>query len=187
MLDVRRSFVVVGCVFVGFIVSAGPGLVARAAEPERWVGVLAADVSNGPAASDASARRRVVELERRVKELEAERRAASQSGSQELAAALARTEALEAQNHALTLQNQELAQGRPSGTQGSSCGALDSADPKEQLRYWAKRMRDGETGFRGRVSGEWNAALNVLLRRDRPLDPHNPWRDADGSPGSSEP
>jgi hypothetical protein len=50
-------------------------------------------------------------------------------------------------------------------------------DAKEHLRYWAQRMRDEERGFRGRMSSEWNAALNVVLRRDRPLDPRNPWRD----------
>lgn len=185
MLDVRRGFVVVGCVFVGFVVSAGPGLVARAAEPDRWAGAIAADAGKA-AADDAAAQRRVVELERRLKELEQERRAAAQS-AQELSTALARTEALEARNTALTLENEELTHTRSMSAQSAGCGALDEADPKEQLRYWAKRMRDGETGFRGRVSGEWNAALNVLLRRDRPLDPRNPWRDPDSNAGSDQP
>lgn len=176
MLDVRKSFVVVGCVAVGFIVSAGPGLVARAAEPERWVGGIAADARQVAPAADEAAQRRIVELERRVKELEAARRSAAGS-SQELATAQARTEALLAQNRALAIENQELAQRQSSGVQSSTACGPDESNPKEQLRYWARRLRDGDTGFRGRMSSEWNAALNVVLRRDRPLDPHNPWRE----------
>jgi hypothetical protein len=177
MLDVRRSIVVVGCIAVGFIVSAGPGLVARAAEPERWAGAIAADASKATAAAGAAAQRRIVELERRVKELEASLRAGA-SGDEALAAAQARTEALAAHNRALSLENQELAHKAAAGAQGStSCGLPEGTDAKEQLRYWAQRMRDDERGFRGRMSSEWNAALNVVLRRDRPLDPRNPWRD----------
>jgi hypothetical protein len=36
-------------------------------------------------------------------------------------------------------------------------------------------MRDGEGALR--LSPEQNAAVNVLLRRERHLDPNNPWRD----------
>lgn len=175
MLDVRRGIVVVGCVFVGFVVSAGPGLVARAAEPERWVGAIAADASQNT--GEGSAQRRVAELERRVKELEAERNGASGQSTRELAAANARSEALEARNRTLAVQNQELAQSRALDTSSVRCDAPDGADPKEQLRYWAQRTRDREGGFRGRLSSDWNGAINVLLRRERPLDPRNPWRE----------
>lgn len=174
MLDAGKSLVVVGCVALGFIVSAGPGLVARAAEPERWVGTIAADVSK---AADDAAQRRIVELERRVKELEAERHAGAGSSAKALAAVQARTEALEAHNRALSIENQELAHRAAVEAQSSTCGAPEGTDAKEQLRYWAQRLRDDERGFRGRMSSEWNAALNVVLRRDRPLDPRNPWRD----------
>jgi hypothetical protein len=174
----RRSVVVVGCVFVGFALSAGPGLVARAAEPERWVGAIAVDASKS-AANESAAQRRVAELERRVKELEAERRGASNSGgekAQQLAAAIARNEELVEHNRALALENQELAQSR-AHARPEACELPDDVDAKTQLRFWAQRMRDGESGFRGRLSSEWNAALNVVLRGERPLDPRNPWRE----------
>jgi hypothetical protein len=29
----------------------------------------------------------------------------------------------------------------------------------------------------GRLSTDWKNAVNLLLRRPRQLDPHNPWRD----------
>ena len=81
-------------------------------------------------------------------------------------------------NRALALENQELARKAAQAAQApDACGLSDGSDPKEQLRYWAQRLRDDERGFRGRLSSEWNAALNVVLRRDRPLDPRNPWRE----------
>lgn len=177
MLDLRKSFVVVGCVAVGFAVSAGPGLVASAAEPDRWVSTIATDARKSTA-DEGSAQRRVAELEQRVKELEAERSGGVKSGesSRELATAIARSEALEQRNRALFVENQELAQSRAAERRLATCQAPDGEDPKVQLRYWATRMRDSDSGFRGRVSSEWNGALNVLLRRERSLDPHNPWR-----------
>jgi hypothetical protein len=121
----------------------------------------------------------VAELERRVKELEAERRSAQHSEkSLEMKAALARNEELAAKNRALSLENQELAQSRAfeqHRSAGAACELPDDADPRAQLRYWAKQMRDGEGALR--LSPEQNAALNVLLRRERHLDPNNPWRE----------
>ncbi|MEY2933412.1 MAG: hypothetical protein RL033_4161 [Pseudomonadota bacterium] len=177
MLDLRKGFVVVGCVAVGFVVSAGPGLVASAAEPDRWVAAIATDARRSTA-DEGAAQRRVAELEQRVKELEAARSGAAKSGetSPELAAAMARSEALEQRNRTLSVENQELAQSRAVGRRSAACEAPDGEDPKVQLRYWATRMRDNESGFRGRVSSEWNGALNVLLKQERSLDPHNPWR-----------
>jgi hypothetical protein len=176
IFDVRRGLVVVTCVSVGFVVSAGPGLVARAAEPERWVGAL----TGTPAARDESAQRRIAELEQLVKELEAERSGVQQRSekSSDLAAAMARNEQLAARNQALSLENQELAQSRAfeRPAPAAACEPPSNADPAAQLRYWAKQLRDGETES-GRLTPERNAAVNVLLRRERQLDPRNPWRD----------
>ncbi len=174
MFDVRRGLVVITCVSVGFVVSAGPSLVARAAEPSRWVGAIKADASTS-VASNGSAQR-VAELERRVKELEAERRAAQQRGEKSSEVA-ARNEELAARNRALALENRELMQSRAfeQPRAAGSCEPPDDADPRAQLRYWAKQMRDGEGALR--LSPEQNAAVNVLLRRERDLDPNNPWRE----------
>ena len=101
MVDSRSALVVVGCVFVGFAFSAGPGLVASAAEPERWVGTITGMSPSAQGGGDPQ--RRIVELEQRVKELEAERLGAAKSApapqevSRELATAIARSEELAAQ------------------------------------------------------------------------------------------
>ena len=178
MLDVPRGLVVVACVSVGYIVSAGPTLMARAAEPDRWVAAIEAD-ANTAVAGDGAAQR-VAELEQRVKELEAERvlGARQPSGkSPELAAAVARNEELLARNLALSVENRELSQNRvfeQSARAAAACEPPSDADPKAQLRYWGKLIRDSETAF-GSLSPEWNTALSVLLRRERELDPRNPW------------
>ncbi len=175
MLDVRKSFVIVGCVAVGFVLSAGPGLVARAAEPERWAQAIAPG-SSSRTASEISAQRRIAELEQKVKELEAARGSASSAEqATELAAAIARTEQLEARNRALSLEKQGLTQSLFETPAHGGCEQPDQADAREQLRYWAQRLRDGESNVR-RLSSEWNSALQVILRRERQLDP-NPWRE----------
>jgi hypothetical protein len=180
MLSLRNGLVVLGCVSVGFIASAGPGFAARAAEPELWV-------PNAIVPGGGDAQRRIAQLEERLREVEAERRGAAQAGqaqtSAELAAATARNEELVARNRALATENQALVQGQAfeRAPLASRCEPVpDGSDPKAQLRYWAERLRDGENGFRGGLSPEQNAALNVLLRRERALDPKNPWRAAPG-------
>lgn len=181
MLNARSGLVVVGCVFAGFVTSAGPALVARAAEPPRWVeGALGA--STGTLASDAGeAQRRIAQLEQRLKELEAERGRANPSSSngsasRELDAVIAQNRELTARNRALTGENQALAQNHlfESPRPAAACTAPpDAPDPRTQIRYWAQRMRAGD--FRARLTPEQNAAVQVLLRRERELDPHNPW------------
>jgi hypothetical protein len=151
--------------------------VARAAEPDGWFDTLGDDAS-ATTTSDDAARRRIGELEQRVNELEAELRAQASAKSSELAAAHARNHALAARNHALSAENQELVQlgavaPAPASAGGQMC--LDG-DPKERLRYWAKQIRNGQTSYR-RLSSDWNAAVNVLLRNERQLDPSNPWRE----------
>jgi hypothetical protein len=121
-------------------------------------------------------RRHIAELEWRLRELEAQRDAESRRGaSRQLAAVVDRLDALLEQNQRLV---------HASGTAGveasstcSSEGSADGADPKAHLRYWAERLRNGSNGFRGGLSPEQNAALHVLLRRERLLDPQNPWPD----------
>src|SRR5262249_32169104 len=153
--------VVLGCVSAGFVISAGPGLVARAAEPDRWLSAIASDASS--VTREGAAQRRIAELEQRIKELEAQRGSAPHGAekSPELAAAVARNQELAARNVALSLENQQLGQSRMS--QQATCEPPHDMDPRAQLRYWAKQIRDGESVF-GRLSPERNAAVNVLLR-----------------------
>lgn len=183
MLNVRSSLVVVGCVFVGFVASAGPGLVARAAEPPRWMEEAMAAGDGSVVSSDDDAQRRVGELEQRVRELEAERRAATQparpgDAPRELVAAVARNQELMARIRALSLENQELVQSQLFEHPAGACEPPPGdADAKAQLRYWADRIRTGESGFRSRLTAEQNAALNVLLRRDREIDAQIAWHE----------
>lgn len=184
--SLRGSVIVVGCVFVGFLASAGPGLVARAAEPDRWVETLttsgdSAFSSDVFTTDDHAARRRITELERQIKQLEANRGAGAPAAtaqvSRDLDAAIARNRELMERNRALSAQNQSLAQSHlfepPTGT----CEPpQEGADAKAQLRYWADQLRNPSKGFRGKLTPAQNAALNVLLQEERTLDPHNPWR-----------
>jgi hypothetical protein len=186
MMNLRSSVVVVGCVFVGFLASAGPGLVARAAEPDRWVEKLTASGESAFSSDvfttdDQAARRRITELERQVKQLEAERGAAAPAltASSDLDAAIARNRELVERNRALSAQNQALAQSHVFDPPVPACEApRDGADAKAQLRYWADQLRNPSKGFRGKLTPAQNSALNVLLQEERTLDPHNPWRDA---------
>ncbi len=187
MLSVSNGLVVVGCVCVGFIASAGPGLVARAAEPQSWVESLSATQESPSVSGDAAAQRRIAELEQRLKELEAERRGAAPEGPTPgqgpsvLATVAARNHEVMARPHALSIEDEPLAQSRaferPVAASVACRPAPGGADPKAQLRYWAERLRNGDSGFRGGLTPEQNAALNVLLRRERALDPHNPWHE----------
>jgi len=191
MLSLRNGLVVVGCVFVGFVTSAGPGLVARAAEPPRWADIVLAPSAGAAAQGMASveggeAQRRIAQLEQRLKELEAQQSGAAPAGadggkaSRELEAAVAHNRELTARNRALAAENQALAQSHLFETPATvtACEPPPSdADPRAQIRYWAERLRDGDTAFHGRLTTEQNAAVQVLLQRQRELDPRNPWRD----------
>jgi hypothetical protein len=174
MLSVRDSLVVVGCVFAGFVTSAGPGLVARAAEPPRWF-----DDTPAPDATVDAAQRRVAQLEQRLKELEAAAPAGGHT-SPELGAVIAQNRDLAARNRVLAAENQALAQHHlfESPAIAAECEPPPSAaDPRAQIRYWAQQLRDSGTGFRGRLTTEQSAAVRVLLRPERELDPQNPWRE----------
>jgi hypothetical protein len=174
--NVQSTVVVVGCVALGFLASAGPGIVARAAEPVRWA---------EPLIVPGAEQHRVAQLGPQPKALEAARSETSPAPlaaplAEELAerdALVARNQELVAHNQALALQNQALAQSQAAAARGEACAPPPAGvDPKEQLRYWGERLRSGDYGFRGGLSPEQMAALNVLMRRERPLDPRNPWR-----------
>jgi TolA-binding protein len=175
MSNVRRGLVVVACVSVGFIISAGPGLVARAAEPDRWVASLRQDADTDTS-GEQGAQHRIAQLEQRIRELEGERSGKRAEKSSELSAAQARNDELASRNRELSLENQELVSHGFDRPAAAACTAPSDADPKAQLRYWAKQLRDDESTA-GRLSSEWRNAVNLLLRHPRPLDPHNPWRD----------
>jgi hypothetical protein len=191
MLSVRNGLVVVGCVFVGFVTSAGPGLVARAAEPPRWAELALTPSDSTPvpgalAAESGDAQRRIAQLEQRLKELEAERSRATRDASargkasHELEVMIAHNRELAARNRALAAENQALAEGHLFETPASTTACEptpNDADPRAQIRYWAERLRDGDTAFNRRLTTEQNAAVQVLLRRERELDPRNPWRE----------
>jgi hypothetical protein len=185
MISVRSGFVVVGCVLVGFVTSAGTGLVARAAEPEPWVEPAITPSDSTIVTLGGDAQRRIAQLEQRLKELEAERHAAAPRAAtgditaDELDAMIARNDELMARNRTLAAENQVLEQSHLfEPVSAKACEpAPDDPDPKAQLRYWAERLRDGDNGFRDGLTIEQSAALNVLLRRERALDPRNPWRE----------
>jgi hypothetical protein len=176
MLRVRDSLVVVGCVFAGFVTSAGPGLVARAAEPPRWFADTPAP-GDGASVDAGAAQRRIAQLEQRLKELEA---AATANASGELQAVTAQNRDLAARNRVLAAENQALAQNHlfESPAIAAECAPPPSgADPRAQIRYWAQQLRDSGSGFHGRLTTEQSAAVQVLLRPERELDPQNPWRE----------
>ena len=160
---------------VGFLVSAGPGLVARAAEPERWRERLMVDLASGEAP-------RVAQLARGHEGLEpagpgsASGHAGSASAPSTAAerdALLAQNEELLRQNRALLLENRALADARARAA--ATCTPPDGEDPKAQLLYWGERLRHGGNGLRGGLNSTQAAALGVLLRPARPLDRDNPW------------
>jgi len=163
---------VVGCVLFGFAVSAGPGLVARAAEPERWRDRLLAQLA-------APEQHRMAEAQPEQAGVEPKRGDAGSSKGTVGAAGerdtlLAQNEELARQNRALQLENRALVETRARAA--GTCAAPDGEDAKAQLLYWAERVRNDGRGLRGGLSSTQAAALGVLLRPTRPLDPDNPWQ-----------
>lgn len=160
-----------GCSFVG--------CASHAAENRR----LLDELSQARAAA-VDNRTHLAELEQRLfgieqqRELEAER-----ARARELMPLLDKLDVLISQNRELLLQNAasllpaplpaEVIEGEVSAAETQTCDL--SSDPKEQLRYWAEQLRGDPSRWRGGLSPAENQAVNVLLRRERLLDPRNPW------------
>jgi hypothetical protein len=163
----RPGLTIVG---IAALIASAFGCATHSAENRRLVDEL------GRAERSASDnQRRIAELEWRLRELEAQQDAEPRRGARHLGAVLERLDAL-------LEQNQELmrAAAASRAEDAASCAAelpSDAADPKEHLRFWAERLRSSSNGFRGGLTPEQNSALNVLLRRERLLDPLNPWPD----------
>jgi hypothetical protein len=125
--------------------------------------------------SESDNQRRIADLEWRLREIEAQRDAESRRGSsRQLSAVVDRLDTLLAQNQQL------LSATAAPGDASAMCttaGPEDGTDAKTHLRYWAERLRTSSSGFRGGLTPEQNSALNVLLKRERLLDPKNPWPD----------
>ena len=122
---------------------------------------------------------RLVEVEQRLRQIELEAQlAAERSRANELGAVAEKLDVLIAQNQQILLQ----ASAPPppevvaieSAAVADAC--TDASDPKERLRYWAERLRNDPSVWRGGLSPAQNQALNILLRRERLLDPLNPWQ-----------
>ena len=164
---------VVGCVLFGFAVSAGPGLVARAAEPERWRDRLMAQLATAEQNRMADPQRGSANAaEPKRSEADSSKGTVGASGERETL--VAQNEELARQNRALQLENRALVETRARAA--GTCAAPDGEDAKAQLLYWAERVRNDGRGLRGGLSSTQAAALGVLLRPTRSLDPDNPWQ-----------
>jgi hypothetical protein len=152
---------------IAALTSSAFGCATHAADNRRLVDEL------GRAERSASDhQRRIAELEWRLRELEGQRDAESR---RQLGAVLDRLDAL-------LEQNRQLVEASVAATDDGSrsCtadGPSDGADAKVHLRFWAERLRSSSHGFRGGLTPEQNSALNLLLKRERLLDPRNPWPD----------
>jgi hypothetical protein len=164
---------------VGFAGFAFLGCASQAAENRR----LLDELSQARAAA-VDNRAHLAELEQRLlgieqqRELEAER-----ARARELIPLVEKLDLLISQNRELLMQNAASLPAEPAPTEesdGEESAAAEqtcelSSDPKQQLRYWAERLRGDPSRWRGGLSAAENQAVNVLLRRERLLDPRNPW------------
>lgn len=120
---------------------------------------------------------RLASLEQRLRKVEQQRElAVERARAQELRPLLERLDLLISQNRELVLHT--TAPGLPPAIESEPEADPDceqSSDPKRQLRHWAARLRADPSRWRGGLSTAENQALNLLLRRERSLDPSNPW------------
>jgi hypothetical protein len=128
---------------------------------------------------------RLVQLEQRFAQLErAPLGHSARRSSSELTPALEKLDELILQNQQLLLQMAGRGTNEAPALEASAddgftlpVSCADGSDARDQLRYWAARLRADHTVFRGGLSPEQNHALNLLLRRERLLDPQNPWHE----------
>ncbi len=129
---------------------------------------------------------RLVEVEQRLRQIELEGQlAAERTRASGLAAVAEKLDVLIVQNQRLLLH----ASAPPPPVEAAvpeapalesvavADACVDESDPKERLRYWAERLRNDPSLWRGGLTPAQNQALHLLLRRERSLDPLNPWHD----------
>lgn len=123
---------------------------------------------------------RVADLERRLGEIEQARAVREEPAmARELTKLENKLDLLISQNQLLLSTRQDPpAEPLHDSEPGEGIAGDDdpAADPRERLRFWAQRVRADSTRWRGGLSPAQNEALNVILRRERSLDPANPWR-----------
>ena len=116
----------------------------------------------------------IAELQGRLAEVEQRQPAPLEGPSTtDLRTLIARLDLLIAQNQSL-VQNVTATSAERSESTKVPCGA--DSDPRQQLRYWAERLRSRPSGTHGGLSLEESRALSVLLREERDLDLINPWQ-----------
>jgi hypothetical protein len=166
-------------VIAAFAASNIVGCATYAAENRR----LLDDLSRSRDAA-AGNQVRLVEVEQRLRQIELEgQRAAERTRASELAAVAEKLEVLIAQNQRLLLQvsapptpvEPALPEVPAIESVAVADACVEESDPKERLRYWAERLRNDASLWRGGLTPAQNQALNILLRRERSLDPLNPW------------
>jgi TolA-binding protein len=122
---------------------------------------------------------RLVEVEQRLRQIELEAQlAAERSRANELGVVAEKLDLLIAQNQQILLQASAPLPPEVAAIESAAVAdaCTDASDPKERLRYWAERLRNDPSVWRGGLSPAQNQALNILLRRERLLDPLNPWQ-----------
>jgi hypothetical protein len=132
--------------------------------------------------ADIHQRRHLAALEQRLAELEQDALEERRSSLQQ-SLVLEKLDLIISQNQQRLLRAAEAADTKPpgsalvpaEGTFAGSAASTSELDPREQLRFWAERLRADSQHFRGGLSPAQHQALNVLLRRERLLDPRNPW------------
>jgi hypothetical protein len=162
----------------GWLGVGGLGCAPRVADHDRLLDELAKSRQQA-----LTSELRLVALDRRLSELERDRaQAAAAADSVAQAQILARLDLLVAQNERLLQLSTVAPQLDPEPAQvleeavvlpAVACG--DELDPQEQLRRSVERLRQDPSRWRGGLSPAQNQAVNVLLRRRRTLDLHNPW------------
>jgi hypothetical protein len=171
--------IVLKLALLGLCASSPSGCATYAAENQRLI--VSLEQSRHAALEQQL---RLVQLEQRFAELEGAPRQSARRISNELTPALEKLDQLILQNEQLLMQMAGRGSHEAPALEAASEDAFalpllcaDGPDPRDQLRYWAARLRADHTLFRGGLSPEQNQALNLLLRRERLLDPQNPWHE----------
>jgi hypothetical protein len=159
---------------IGFTAFTLSGCATYAAENRRLV-----DELERARAAVMDNRAHLAQLEQRLHDLERQREDDTERARvRELLPVMDKLDLLVSQTRELLLQSQPASVTTAPAASATVVGAGASeadSDPKEQLRHWAERLRGDPSRWRGGLSPAESQALNVLLRRERLLDPRNPW------------